>query len=92
MKHKTFYQIDYIDAQGLLNYIYTGYDKSECITRCNILNQANACLNKNTKFVLDKYKVTNEDESELIAENITESETIEEHIDKVSKKHINIKE
>lgn len=56
-----YYQIDYIDEDGLANYIET-FDKDEkdkAIESVNILNRANACINEKhdeTKYVLDYYR------------------------------------
>lgn len=54
-----YYQIDYIDKDGLANYIET-FDKDErekAIKAMQLLNQANMCINgTTTKFVLDYYR------------------------------------
>ena len=77
-----YYQIDYIDSKGLANYIDTSHDREEAIKQTNILNQANYCLHKSTKFVLDKYRyIINVDETdEIIETNITDAKTINERI------------
>lgn len=82
-----YYQIDYIDSKGVANYIDTSHDREEAIKQTNILNQANFCLHKSTKFVLDKYRyIINEEETdELIEANITDAETVNEHIEKSEK-------
>lgn len=77
-----YYQIDYIDSKGLANYIDSSHDREEAIKQTNILNQANYCLHKSTKFVLDKYRyIINVDETdEIIETNITDAKTINERI------------
>lgn len=83
-EYKYYYQIDYIDSKGLASYIHTLHDREEAIKQTNILNFANDCLHKSTKFVLDKYRyVVNEEETdEIIEENITNAKTINEQIKK----------
>ena len=83
-----YYQIDYIDKDGLANYIETYHDREQAVKAVNLLNHANRCLNRDTKFVLDKYSFYFTDEGEpvddtLEEENITESVTIIEHIERV---------
>ena len=54
-----YYQIDYIDKNGLANYIksFSEDDKENAIKTVNILNQANMCINgTTTKYVLDMYR------------------------------------
>lgn len=81
-KYKYYYQIDYIDSKGLANYIDTFDDKGEAIKHTNILNQANHCIHKSTKYVLDKYRyIANTDGTDEIVEaNITNAKTINEYI------------
>lgn len=83
-----YYQIDYIDNEGYSNFITTHKNKQKAIKELDILNRANRCLNNDTKFVLDKYSIEyNEDgfpiDDTLIEENITDSVTILEHIERV---------
>lgn len=77
-----YYQIDYIDEEGLASYINT-FDKDErdkAIEVANLLNQANMCINgTTTKYVLDyyRYKVDNnghtiDDSDELLNHIILE--------------------
>lgn len=72
-KYEFYYQIDYIDSDGLANYIDTLHDEEKAIEHVNILNNANRCLNDDTKFVLDMYGyIPNVEESDvIIRENIT---------------------
>ena len=79
-KRKHYYQIDYIDSEGYANYIdtFSSRELKEAIEHVNILNNANACLNDNTYFVLDAYAEISEDESELIKENITNATSLKD--------------
>ena len=70
--YEYYYQIDYIDENGLANYIKT-FNKDErdkAIKSVNLLNQANMCINgTTTKYVLDYYRYRPEiDESDEIIE------------------------
>lgn len=83
-----YYQIDYIDKDGLATYIDTEYERGKAICKVNYLNYANACLNKDTKFVLDKYSFYFTKEGEAVGDtieekNITDSVTTLEHIERV---------
>ena len=84
-EYEYYYQIDYIDADGIASYIQTYHNKEQAISELLILNHANRCLNADTKFVLDAYRyIFGEDDSdEVIAYNITDAETVNEHIKKV---------
>ena len=68
-----YYQIDYIDKDGLATYIDTEHNRAKAIRKVNYLNYANAYINKDTKFVLDKYSFYFTDEGEPVGD------TIEEH-------------
>lgn len=81
MRYKTFYQIDYIDNKGYLNYIDT-FNKSEynkAIKHLNILNKANECISGKTGFILSEYRTLSTwDEDELVQENITNYQTLKD--------------
>lgn len=70
--YEYYYQIDYIDKNGLANYIKTfnGDERDKAIKSVNLLNQANMCINgTTTKYVLDYYRYRPEiDESDEIIE------------------------
>lgn len=53
-----YYQIDYIDNSGLANYIATFDDneRDKAIQALRLLNKANACISKGTKYILDRYR------------------------------------
>ena len=74
-----------LPCQCSRNYIDTYHDKEEAIKEVSILNRSNACINANTKYVLDKYRyIYGDDESdEVIAYNITAEDTINEHLAKL---------
>lgn len=81
MNLKYYYQIDYIDKEGLANYIDTFQEneKAKAIEHLKILNLANDCLNSDTEFVLDKYSYQVDDNGyaiddtdELVETNIQE--------------------
>lgn len=83
-----YYQIDYIDKDGFANYIDTEHDRDLAIKNVNYLNYANMAINRDTKFVLDKYSFYFTEEGEpvddtLEEENITDSVTIVEQIERV---------
>ena len=83
-----YYQIDYIDKDGLANYIDTEHERDRAIRKVNYLNYANACINKDTKFVLDKYSFYFPDEGEAVGDtieeiNITDSVTTLEYIERI---------
>ena len=84
-----FYQIDYINANNESEYIdtFTGRQRNKAIQHVNILNGANACLNNDTYFVLDKYASEDYDgeTDRIIEENITNAESIKMHCDRVKK-------
>lgn len=79
--YKYYYQIDYIDENGLANYIrtFTKNKRHEAIEATKLLNQANACINKDTYYVLDCYRFkidkngnTIDDTEEIIEKDIKE--------------------
>lgn len=83
-----YYQIDYIDKDGLATYIDTEHERDRAIRKVNYLNYANACLNRDTKFVLDKYSFYFTDEGEAVGDtieemNITDSTTTIEYIERI---------
>ena len=80
MRKKHYYQIDYIDHKGYANYIdvFSKRELNKAIKHVNILNNANACLNDDTYFVLDEYVEITEDEGKLIKENITNAVSIKD--------------
>lgn len=80
-----FYQIDFIDSEGFANYIDTGYDEEDMIKKVNYLNFANQAHSRDTKYVLDVYKVLdNEDDyEEPIKLNITNAETWDEYQERI---------
>lgn len=88
-RHGYYYQIDYIDKKGYANYINTfkNNELKKAIKHVNILNEANACLNDDTYFVLDKYKSLTEDEAELLEENITRAMTIKQKLKETERKY-----
>ena len=77
-KKVEFYQIDYIDENEQANYIatYEANQLKKAIEHVNVLNNANACLNEDTYFVLDKYEEITEDEAEIVEYNITNAQSI----------------
>lgn len=81
-EYSYYYQIDYIDSKGTASYINTFHDREEAIKHTNILNNANYCLHKSTKFVLDRYRCIpgDDDSDEIIEENITNAKTINERL------------
>lgn len=85
-----YYQIDYIDKDGLATYIDTEHNRAKAIHKVNYLNFANECINKDTKFVLDKYSFYFTKEGEAVGDkieemNITNSETITEYVERIKK-------
>lgn len=83
-----YYQIDYIDKDGLATYIDMFHDIDKGLLAVGILNRANECINKDTKFVLDKYGTHIEDspyeddyDNVLVESNITEALTINERVE-----------
>lgn len=82
-----YYQIDYVDGKGYANYIdtFTSRELKKAIKHVNILNNANACINDKSFFVLDKYKSLSEDEAELIEANITNAMSTKQRLDKIRK-------
>lgn len=85
-----YYQIDYIDKDGLATYIDTEHNRAKAIHKVNYLNFANECINKDTKFVLDKYSFYFTDEGEPVGDkieemNITNSETNTEYVERIKK-------
>ena len=85
---KYYYQIDYVDKDGFSTYISTHKDRQKAIEEVGILNRAIWCISNNTKFVLDKYTVEYDEDGDpiegiLIEENITDSVTILEDIERV---------
>lgn len=53
---KQYYQIDYIDKNGLANYIDTLHSLREAKKNFFILTKALRCLTRETYFVLDLYE------------------------------------
>lgn len=83
-----YYQIDYIDKDGLASYIDTEHERDKAVRKVNYLNYANASINRDTKFVLDKYSFYFTKEGEAVGDkveemNITNSETVVEHIERI---------
>ena len=83
-----YYQIDYIDKDGLATYIDTEHERDRAIRKVNYLNYANASINRDTKFVLDKYSFYFTEEGEAVGDaieekNITDSTTTIEYIERV---------
>lgn len=80
MNKKYYYQIDYIDADGLATCIDTFMSKQrkKAIEHVNILNKANQCLSEDTYYVLDKYIKYDEydDDAALVEDNITNASPI----------------
>lgn len=79
-EYKYYYQIDYIDENGLATYIETYHNEITAIKDVNTLNRANRCISGNTKFVLDEYRYIEdvEDSDEITVYNITGAKTIDE--------------
>lgn len=73
--YKYYYQIDYIDKDGLALYVdaYKNEDFKKAKERVNYLNVIEKAIRKGTKFVLDKYRYVEgtEDTDEVITMNIT---------------------
>lgn len=90
-----YYQIDYIDKDGLATCVDIEHSRAKAIRRVNYLNYANECISKDTKFVLDKYSFYFTDEGEAVGDtieekNITNSGTIMEYVERIkNKKGIN---
>lgn len=83
-----YYQIDYIDKDGLATYIDTEHKRDKAIRKVNYLNYVNMAINRDTKFVLDKYSFYFTEEGEPVGDtieekNITDSVTIVERIERV---------
>lgn len=78
-KIRYYYQIDFIDEQGDVNYIdtFTSRQRKKAIEHANILNSANQCISGNTFYVLDKYVSYNDDDVEIVEADITNAETID---------------
>lgn len=79
--YEYYYQIDYIDKDGLATYIETYKDdeRSKALYDLKILNVANMCLDTTTKYILDKYRYkldtegrAIEDTDEIIEKDIKE--------------------
>lgn len=69
-----YYQIDYIDKDGLATYVDTEHSRTKAIRKVDYLNYVNSFINrKDTMFVLDKYSFYFTDEGEPVGD------TIEEH-------------
>ena len=88
-----YYQIDYIDKNGLATYVDTEHNRAKAIRKVNYLNYVNVCINKDTKFVLDKYSFYFTDEGEPVGDtieekNMTNSETVMEHIERIKNKEV----
>lgn len=77
-----YYQIDYIDNDGLASYIksYSNDDREKALRDVHLLNLSNDCIhNDNTKYVLDMYRLKRDKDGfsidgtdELIKQNINE--------------------
>lgn len=83
-----YYQIDYIDKDGLATYVDTIHDRDSAIKAVNYLNYANTSINRDTKFVLDKYSYYFTEEGEPVGDtieemNITDSTTTVEYIERI---------
>lgn len=83
-----YYQIDYIDKDGLASYIDTQHDRDTAIKIVNYLNYVNVAINRDTKFVLDKYSYYFTEEGEPVGDtieemNITDSTTTVEYIERI---------
>ena len=68
-----YYQIDYIDKDGLATYVDTEHIRAKAIQKVNYLNYVNSFINRDTMFILDKYSFYFTDEGEPVGD------TIEEH-------------
>lgn len=56
--YKYYYQIDYVDKDGIATYIktYEDTERSQALYELNTLNAANKCINDTTRYVLDKHR------------------------------------
>lgn len=68
-----YYQIDYIDKDGLTTYVDTEHSRAKAIRKVDYLNYVNSFINRDTMFVLDKYSFYFTDEGKPVGD------TIEEH-------------
>lgn len=84
-KFEVFYQIDFIDSEGFANYIDTGYDLDDMTKKVNYLNFANQAHSRDTKYVLDVYKVLDnaDDYEPPIEYNVTHAETWNEYQERI---------
>ncbi len=66
--YEYYYQIDYIDEDGLATYIdtYNDDERSKALYDLRILNVANICLHTTTKYVLDRYRYKLDTEGKVI--------------------------
>lgn len=69
MNIKTYYQIDYIDENGLASYIETYHDKEKALNALMILEHARRCLSDKTKYVLDLYAYIEDDDNNPIEDS-----------------------
>lgn len=63
MNEKYFYQIDFIDSDGLANYISVHNSRRVAIYRCDILQDAHDCISTEGYYVVDKYKEVGEEDN-----------------------------
>ena len=79
------YQIDYIDSKGFATYVDTGYDREDMIKKVEYLNFANQAHSSETKYVLDVYKVLDDEDNyePPIEYNVTNAETWKEYHERI---------
>ena len=84
-----FYQIDFIDKEGFSTYVDTGRDLDDMIKKVEYLNYANQAHSTDTKYVLDVYRVLDdEDDYEPPIEyNVTHAETWKEYQERIRREH-----
>lgn len=81
LKYRFYYQIDYIDNEGLAHYVESFHNFKKALKTLTILNSANEAIHyltgTNTRFQLDKYRyqvdkdnIPLETPDELIISNI----------------------
>ena len=73
---KQYYQIDYIDKNGLANYINTFHDIEEAKNNFNILTNALRCITRETYFVLDSYEYEIDENKDPVEDTDELTETI----------------
>jgi len=81
-----YYQIDYIDEEGVAHYIRTfkATQRRGAIKHVDAFNKMIRCINPDVYFVLDKYLYYNDDDIALIEENITNAESINMYLSKLT--------